>query len=127
MSDRTSWQSWSLQKFFNNINWQGSATPVNLESPTDKINAKPTVWEFLTVGQFFKGCNWQGLPQFKLEKESALAATSTSTLVLPVKDFFRSIDWDGNPEIGALPKLSLTSIHAPSEAEINLKNLDQLF
>jgi hypothetical protein len=127
MSQPNSWHCTSVEKFFQNFHWQGSSEQSSLVLNSEQASLKQTPWQCLTVSQFFQKYNWQGLSELEIATGEA-CGTSTSVWLQSVRDFLRSIDWDGNPEIGALPELEATPANLPMpEPETTLDNFKQLF
>jgi len=132
MSSQESWSCLSVQKFFSLCNWQGQALENRNWQHQDQLQAQATIancldsWQCLSVQEFFSLCNWQGQA---LENRNWHQVDPSSCLTLQVREFFLFISWEGNPEIGALPKV--TSIPEPTHLAFldttTLKDLSELF
>ncbi|MGL5871643.1 MAG: hypothetical protein ACRC2R_04620 [Xenococcaceae cyanobacterium] len=129
MNQPTSWQRSSVETFFQHFHWQGSSVSDSSQLQIEPVSDRAVPWQCLTVDRFFRKCNWQGLPQSELETgQGQFVNASTSVLLLSVRDFFRSLDWDGNPKIGALPELTSPGIDLPPSAKTpTLETLNELF
>jgi hypothetical protein len=127
MNQQSSWHCQSVEKFFQNFHWQSFFGQDSLTLQSEKTSLKQTPWQCLTVSQFFQQYNWQGLSQFELEAKASVA-TATPVWLQSVRDFLRAIDWDGNPEIGALPELKATPANlSMPKPESTLDNFNQFF
>ncbi len=114
MSSQESWSCLSVQKFFSLCNWQGQALENrNWQHQDQSLNftlqaQQATIancldsWQCLSVQEFFSLYNWQGQA---LENRNWHQVDPSSCLTLQVREFFQFISWEGNPEIGALPKV----------------------
>jgi hypothetical protein len=98
-----SWQSSTVEKFFQNFHWQGYCVLSASEREIQAAKDKTIPWQCLTVEKFLRCYNWQGQLLSETSEEQSLGIKK-STLMFSVKEFMRSIDWDGNPKIGALPE-----------------------
>lgn len=83
-------------------------------------------WLEQSVDVFFSSCNWLGRP---LELETHLPVRSTFSLTATVSDFFRSISWEGIPEVGAMPVSQSVPVTPPSapNSDVTLDDLFDLF
>ena len=123
MNHPDSWQCLTVEKLFQSFSWQGISLPVFSEEQLPKTAIAEIPWQCLTVNQFLKQYNWQGL----LVSETAQNLSSgikKSTLMFSVREFMRSIDWDGNPKIGALPELDVKKVIVLSQgadSEVSLR------
>ena len=128
---RDSWQCLSVQNFFSDCNWQGQPLksrnaqhqPVNLQQAQARGTSRDS-WQCLSVQHFFNNCNWQGQP---LDKRNEYHINPPSRSQQPVKEFFQLIPWEGNPEIGSLPKISSMPVLISTPVEMRLTDLSKLF
>ena len=116
MSSQSAWQCLSVQDFFSQNNWQGHA-PQNQQS--DHC-LELSSWQCLSVQDFFSQSNWQGQRSLT-PRHSKRSLSLTSSVV----EFFECIDWEGNPQIAALPKTITSAPH--SAKELKLTDLSNLF
>jgi hypothetical protein len=107
-----SWQCLTVEKLFQNFPWQGISPLVSLEEKSSQTTIAEIPWQCLTVNQFLKKYNWQGLVLSETSENLSLGIQKT-TLMFSVREFLRSIDWDGNPQIGALPELETKKSNLP--------------
>jgi len=110
----THWQCLSVQEFFSLTNWQGQLRENRNDHYQDQflqltlqaeaaIASRLNSWQCLSVQEFFRLTNWQGQLQ---ENYNWHSIDQSSRLTLQVQDFFEFMSWEGNPEIGSLPKAS---------------------
>jgi hypothetical protein len=129
MTSQTLWAGLSVQDFFQGYNWSG-------ESPT----LEPTVTEenvdvpsllCLKVQDFLHQANWRGETVTpKSSPTQAQLPASTFSLTLPVAEFMRFINWQGNSQAGSRiqPQISKAPVSfAPPTSEIDLDDLSDLF
>lgn len=120
-----SWQYLSVQKFFSLCNWQGQTEAPLPLCPSAPLLLCPDSWQCLSVKKFFSLCSWQGQ---SLENRNGHHADPSSRLKEQVREFFQFIPWEGNPEIGSLPKVSSIPEPTPSAfVETTLTDLSELF
>jgi hypothetical protein len=104
-----SWQCLTVEKLFQSFSWQGNSLPVFSEERSQETKIAEIPWQCLSVNQFLKRYNWQGLLLSETGENLSSGITKT-TLMFSVREFMRSIDWDGNPKIGALPEASKSTL-----------------
>jgi len=113
------WSTQTVEAFLGAMPWQGSSS-VSLADPT--LAAEPLDWRSLSVRGFFSSIAWDGRRQTAPQSD-AQAAQSLSYL-LPIQAFFGCFDWEGRPNIGAVPQFTAS----PSKVtEISLDDLSDLF
>jgi hypothetical protein len=105
-SFKTSWKCFTLQEFFSRSNWEGQAEAGEIESRGDTYHSPPRQisWQCISVKEFFSQFNWQEQPL--VENSDWQHLDPYSRLKQQVREFFQFIPWEGNPEIGKLPKAS---------------------
>lgn len=137
MRSHDSWQCLSVQEFFSLCNWQGQPLESRNGQHQDQVlqltlqaaeatGAKhQTSWQCLSVEEFFNLSNWQGQP---LENTNGHHREPSSRLQEQVREFFQFIPWEGNPEIGSLPKVSsIPGLTLSACVETTLTDLSELF
>ena len=116
MSDSSSWQHFSVQKFFSQSNWEGSHHKKDLDEMFQEIS-----WLCLKIEEFFSHSNWQGELLTKISRPPF-------SLTLTVSEFFQCFFWEVNPEIAALPELKSTpKPESLPNDHIKLKDFNNLF
>ena len=116
MSDSSSWQHFSVQKFFSHSNWEDSQQKTDIDGIFQEIS-----WLCLNIEEFFSHSNWQGEILAKINRPSF-------SLTLPVSEFFQCFVWEVNPQIAALPELkSIPEPDLPSNNHLKLDNFTDLF
>jgi hypothetical protein len=113
MNHPDAWQCLTVEKLFQNFSWQGVSLPVLSEEQLQETKIAEIPWQCLTVARFLKQYNWQGL-LISETAENLSPGIQKTTLMFSVREFMRSIDWDGNPKIGVLPALELKKVDLPS-------------
>ncbi|ELS00381.1 hypothetical protein Xen7305DRAFT_00000810 [Xenococcus sp. PCC 7305] len=118
MSDSSSWQRSSVQKFFSQSNWEGGHQTKDVDEIFQDIS-----WLCLKIEDFFSQSNWQG----KLLTEVRRPFLKFS-VKLSVSDFFQCFVWEGNSEIAALPELkSIPEPDSLGDDGMTLDDLSELF
>ncbi len=116
MSDSYSWQRFSVQKFFNQSNWEGAQQTKDLDEMFQEIS-----WLCLKIEDFFNHSNWQGELRAKVSR-------SSFSLTLSVNEFWQCFNWEENPQIAALPELkSAPKSDSFADNNITLEDLSDLF
>lgn len=118
MSSQDSWSCLSVEKFLSLCNWEG-------QKKRGGAAKKQNSWQCLSVQEFFRHCNWQGQP---LENRNWHERERASFLKEQVSEFFQFIPWEGNPEIGFLPKVSpIPELIPKARLETTFTDLSELF
>lgn len=118
MNDSSSWQNFSVQKFFSQSNWEGRSQTKDPDEIFQDIS-----WLCLKIEDFFHHSNWQGELLAEVRRPSL-----PFSVTLRVSDFFQCFAWEVAPEIAALPKLQ-----SPPESDslandgMTLDDLSDLF
>jgi hypothetical protein len=112
MNHPDSWKCLTVEKLFQHFPWQGLSPLVSSEEKSSQTKIAEIPWQCLTVNRFLKQYNWQGLVLSETSENFSLGIKKT-TLMFSVREFLRSIDWDGNPQIGALPELEVQKVNSP--------------
>lgn len=117
MSDSFYWRRFSVQKFFNQSNWEGGPQAKDLDEMFQEIS-----WLCLKIEDFFHHSNWQGELRAKISRPSF-------SLALPVSEFWQCFAWEVNPQIAALPELKSDSLlnDSLSSDHLKLSDLSDLF
>lgn len=126
-----SWQCEKVEDFFSQFNWSGQveeghnlASQIPVVPRITAIATKETSLKRLLVKEFFTQCNWQGRTT---EANRILDQLDPyARLKLPVREFFGFIPWEGEPEIGRLPK-STTNFRPPTVTSPKFTDLSDLF
>ena len=126
-----SWQCEKVEDFFSQFNWSGQVqerhNPANLIPVVPRLTAiatKETSLKRLLVKEFFTQCNWQGRTT---DANRILDQLDPYTrLKQSVSEFFGFISWEGEPEIGTLPK-STTTFVQPTVTSPKFIDLTDLF
>ena len=117
MSDSSSWQRFSVQKFFSQSNWEGGLQEVDEERIFQEIS-----WLCVKIEDFFSQSNWQGELLAKVRRSSL-----DFSLTLATSDFFQCFTWEGLPEIAALPELKSMPDSDSLDENMTLDDLSDLF
>jgi len=121
VNNDSSWQNFSVQKFFSQDNWDGGQKKKDITNIDDIF--QDISWLCLKIEDFFSHSNWQGELLAEVRRPSL-----TFSMTLNVSDFFHCFAWSANPEIAALPKLK-----PPAESDslahqdMTLDDLSELF
>lgn len=121
----------TVKEFFTLCNWQllPQALP-NLQhlDQTPSASVQQVSPSCLSVKEFFNLCNWQLLPQGNCYLPPQVEQkANTTTLTLPVQEFFQFIPWDGSPEIGSLPQPTVMLEPVAQERAPTFNDLSNLF
>ncbi|MDV2990858.1 MAG: hypothetical protein N4J56_000512 [Chroococcidiopsis sp. SAG 2025] len=132
----SSWECLTVQQFLRLCGWEGEQQPVknDLPIPTPLQHQSPqqhftpianphAAWLRLSVKKFFSHCNWQGRP---VEDVNWGQLDPYARMKQRVRDCFGYLPWEGNPEIGTLPK-SATKLPPPLAPEPTFSDLSDLF
>lgn len=130
MTSQSLWAGLSVQDFFQGYNWTGES-PTLEPTVTDETADLPSLL-CLKVQDFLGQANWRGEAVTAKTPSPAqpLRPTAEFSLTLPVAEFMRFINWQGNvnARVAIAPE---TVKKAPSFArpssEIDLDHLSDLF
>ncbi len=129
-SIQASWSCLTVQQFLRFCNWEGQAKAGEQSEPLPLYSSAPlpnghTSWQRLSVKEFFSLCNWHSLP---LETQNWQHLDPYSRLKQQVSEFFQLIPWEGNPEIGTLPKsAAILFLPTVDDVEPTFTDLSDLF
>lgn len=133
---QSSWQCQTVQEFFVQFNWSGQPqefqlSPHQLQPQIPKpsrvaaVASPQNTLKRLSVKEFFIQCNWHGRSQ---QANPCEQLDPYARLKQPVKEFFQFVPWEGEPEIGKLPKSAATTFLLPIGAtEPKFSDLSDLF
>ena len=130
MTSQSLWAGLSVQDFFQGYNWRGEA-PTLEPTVTEETADVPSLL-CLKVQDFLSQANWKGetvTPQLSSLAQAQLP-TNQFSLTLPVAEFIRFINWQGNAkaEVGITAKPSKAPVSfARPASEIDLDDLSNLF
>jgi hypothetical protein len=132
----SSWECLTVQQFLRLCGWEGERQPAKADLPIPvQPSHQPSLpnitpianphaaWLRLSVKQFFSHCNWQGRPVEDVEWGQL---DPYARMKQRVRDCFGYLPWEGNPEIGTLPK-SATKPLPPPVQEPTFLDLSDLF
>lgn len=133
---QSSWQCQTVQEFFVQFNWSGQPQEFQLsQNPLQPQIPKPSrvaaiaspqnTLKRLSVKEFFIQCNWHGRSQQVNRIWEQL--DPYARLKQPVSEFFQFIPWEGEPEIGKLPKSATTFLLPIGATEPKFSDLSDLF
>jgi hypothetical protein len=118
----TPWKTATVGDFWQFFAWNGVPVAQAGEIYTQSVEFSD--WRLLDVQTFFGEIGWTGTvkrsPLVKGQQPEAPAFSYT----LSVRDFLSHILWEGKPNIGIAPQLSIVS---PVSQELNLNDLSNLF
>jgi hypothetical protein len=102
------------------------ATPTRLPGPGAMV---PQPWLKETLQAFFAGVAWHGqatpVPEATVASQPQAAG---SMLTLPVRQFFDTLPWDGQPTIGVpIAPIAAQPETAPQDESLTLDGFSDLF
>jgi hypothetical protein len=132
-----SWECLTVQQFLHLCGWEGeqvdSIASSHLSSQAQPLDSKqqafiPSIhphaaWFRFSVNEFFSHCNWQGRPPEDVDWGQL---DPYARMKQKVKECFQFIPWEGNPEIGTLPKAAV-AVSQPKADEPTFTDLSDLF
>lgn len=118
----TPWKTATVGNFWQSFAWKGIPLPQAEEIYTQSVDFAD--WRQLDVQTFFGEIGWTGIVKRSPIARSQQPDTPAFSYTLSVRDFLSHILWEGKPNIGVAPQLSIVS---PVSQELNLNDLSNLF
>lgn len=118
----TPWKTATVNNFWQSFAWNGVSSPQAEEIYTQSVEFAD--WRLLDVQTFFSEIGWTGVVKRSPLIKGEQSETPAFSYTLSVHDFLSHILWEGKPNIGVAPQLSIVS---PVSQELNLNDLSNLF
>jgi hypothetical protein len=119
----TPWKTTTVGNFWQSFAWNG--VPVSQAEEIYTQGVEFTDWRHLDVQSFFSEFSWTGVvKRSTFSKSQQQQEAPAFGYTLSVRDFLSQILWEGKPNIGAIPQLSVVT---PVSQELNLNDLSNLF
>ena len=118
----TPWKTATVGDFWQSFAWKG--IPVTRDEEIYTQSVEFSDWRLLDVQTFFGEIAWTGVVKRSTVIRGQQQDTPAFSYTLSVRDFLSHILWEGKPNIGVAPQLSIAS---PVSQELNLNDLSNLF